>query len=95
MASKRFTTNQMKTLVCKYGSDQKIADVLGVSRQNIQRQRKALEVNPYKRTINNRNSKIIRFRKAGWLIWELAEKFDLSQRQIIRILKEDNNENNN
>jgi len=41
----------------------------------------------YKRYLNERDNKILEFRKQGKSLKELSSKFDLSVRQISRILK--------
>jgi len=92
MATKRFTVEQMQGMVNHYGSDQKIANSFGVTRQCIQQQRIALNVKPYKESVRRRNKKIVGLRGANWLIRELSVKFKLSERQIIRIVKEGKSE---
>jgi len=91
---KKFTIEQMQGMVNSYGSDQKIADAFGVTRQCIQQHRASLGVKSYRTAIDRRNKKIRQLRTANWLIWELAEKFKLSQRQIIRIIKDGTNGEN-
>lgn len=92
MATKKFTIEQMQGMVNSYGSDQKIADAFGTTRQCIQQQRTALGIKPYRTTIDRRNKRVRQLRVANWLIRELAEKFKLSKRQIIRIIKEGGSE---
>lgn len=95
MSSKRFSKEQMQLMVNRHGSDQKIADALGTTRQNIQQQRNNLDIDPYKKTVlRKRNADILRMRNNGWIISDIAHKFKLSERQIIRIIKRGNNENN-
>lgn len=92
MKIQTFTYEQMSNMVNSYGSDQKIADAVGVTRQCIQQHRTALGIQPCK-PASRRNNKILRLRKAGWLIWELADKFKISERQVKRIIKGAKDEN--
>lgn len=83
----------MQLLVNRHGSDQNIATELGTTRQNIQFQRKALDIKPHNASITKRNMDILKLRKANWLMRELSERFKLSERQIRRIVNVGNNGN--
>jgi len=88
MPYKRFNVQQMQVMVDRHGSDQNIADALGTTRQNIQHQRRALGIKPYRSSFSKRNVDVLKLRTAGWIVRELSVKFELSERQIKRIIKE-------
>jgi len=92
----KYNAEQMQNMVNRLGSDQKIADAVGLTRQSIQQQRKELGIKSYKQTVLiQRNERIKGFREKGWSVNDLSLKFKLSTRQIKRIIRGvEINENN-
>ncbi|MFP4418699.1 MAG: helix-turn-helix domain-containing protein [Chitinispirillaceae bacterium] len=86
----RISKNQLIKLQKKYRTDQAIANLYGLTRQEVHRMRKMYDIAPVANRQTQRNIDIITLHEKGIAVSRIADKYGLSHAHVYRIIRGNN-----
>ena len=82
----RIGKTQLRSLQKTYKSDSAIAAVYGITRQYVQKMRKEYGIPALPKDTSDRDARILAMKAKGRSVSKIAERLDLSETHIYRIL---------